>query len=907
MTESVVNNLVEAVKSGRSDIVRSVISAYGKGAVSDKDELNELLNFPLTPSGTLLHLATKQDQADSVRALLTAGADPAIICDGQTAFNVATAPNVLDVFNYELLQCVAQSNVSRVTQLLSAGVDVNLQDTAISKNTPLHWAASYANSDMVRCLCNMGSDVNAVNADGATPLHDAIHQGNVSVIKELLHSGALTNIAAITGKYASQTAVDLAKSNTDLKRLLSDASAKPVANGLLQTDISPDRFNGTLTPQSVSEVSTSGSIHGDGDHLQVKPSRDDGDSASVCMSVSSTTVVNDTRLGLLWPRPQQILLKDDSSFLLPQNLTVYIMNSDQKGSTFEMLALWKKQIPVLASLGKELTIETNLSYRLMAEQASCVLCEVNRCLFSRDESYRISVSATQVKLQASDLRGLFYGITTFIQLLIFCSDDSIPALQIHDHPALRDRGVLLDVSQGRIPSLESLTNDIKMLAYLKINQLQLYYRFDVPAEQHLTWQFPYTRSDLLELERFCEAQSIDLVPVLDVSFKVSFPQLAALQDSLQSFLSCFTKTSVVGIGVRLSGLLVGESDDGDLLMDDLWQVLPLSSHHTVQLCSVVLHEMGSVVQQLPFNMVLAEYGLQANHDFRKYCKLYSTAGVPFCVVPGTAAWNSLAGCPEAAISNIWNAVKHATAHGGLGMIASHWSGNSQVTHHPFIWPGLLTAAGLAWNPDVTLEFVHTNLAELLNCHMLQDIGGITGQVIIELGRAETFLLKCATKQKDVDTSLHADDGSTLHQLLLTPDKVALENLTNEAFQKTMRHLRKCQKELAQAQPQCEDGPQIVAELHLTIDLMMSACKVGRALVSSGKLPEGHVGCSVVNMGIANLSLTARTDLANRLLVLLETYQTVWEGRCLPGTGDDTLHVFSVALKQFVPSDLPKTS
>jgi len=48
---------------------------------------------------------------------------------------------------------------------------------------------------------------------------------------------------------------------------------------------------------------------------------------------------------------------------------------------------------------------------------------------------------------------------------------------------------------------------------------------------------------------------------------------------------------------------------------------------------------------------------------------------------------------------------------------------------------------------VCQEFVHTNLAELLNCHMLQDTAGVTGQVVIELGRAETFLLKCATKQK----------------------------------------------------------------------------------------------------------------------------------------------------------------
>ena len=34
----------------------------------------------------------------------------------------------------------------------------------------------------------------------------------------------------------------------------------------------------------------------------------------------------------------------------------------------------------------------------------------------------------------------------------------------------------------------------------------------------------------------------------------------------------------------------------------------------------------------------------------------------------------------------------------------------------------------------------------------------------------------------VETSLHTDEGSTLHQLLLTPDKVSLENLTGVAFQ-----------------------------------------------------------------------------------------------------------------------------
>ena len=45
------------------------------------------------------------------------------------------------------------------------------------------------------------------------------------------------------------------------------------------------------------------------------------------------------------------------------------------------------------------------------------------------------------------------------------------------------------------------------------------------------------------------------------------------------------------------------------------------------------------------------------------------------------------------------------------------------------------------------DFIHANLAELINCHVIQDHAGIAGQVIIELGRAETYVLRCARNQQ----------------------------------------------------------------------------------------------------------------------------------------------------------------
>lgn len=72
----------------------------------------------------------------------------------------------------------------------------------------------------------------------------------------------------------------------------------------------------------------------------------------------------------------------------------------------------------------------------------------------------------------------------------------------------------------------------------------------------------------------------------------------------------------------------------------------------------------------------------------------------FIVCPGTAAWNSLAGCPEAAVYNIYNSVKCASSQSGLGLLVCNWTGRGYLTHLPFSWPGLLIAAGLAWNGDV---------------------------------------------------------------------------------------------------------------------------------------------------------------------------------------------------------------
>ena len=56
-----------------------------------------------------------------------------------------------------------------------------------SGNTALHWASAFADAEMIKLLIKKGAQVNARNSDGATPLHDAVRRGDISVVNVCLH------------------------------------------------------------------------------------------------------------------------------------------------------------------------------------------------------------------------------------------------------------------------------------------------------------------------------------------------------------------------------------------------------------------------------------------------------------------------------------------------------------------------------------------------------------------------------------------------------------------------------------------------------------------------------------------------------------------------------------------------
>ena len=88
-------------------------------------------------------------------------------------------------------QAVFDGNIEAVKQHLAAGTDVNAKDD--NGWTPLHFAVYYGHKEIVELLIAKGADVNAKDNNGWTPLHFAAGRDHKEIVELLIAKGANVN------------------------------------------------------------------------------------------------------------------------------------------------------------------------------------------------------------------------------------------------------------------------------------------------------------------------------------------------------------------------------------------------------------------------------------------------------------------------------------------------------------------------------------------------------------------------------------------------------------------------------------------------------------------------------------------------------------------------------------------
>ncbi|XP_031630464.1 myotrophin [Contarinia nasturtii] len=96
-----------------------------------------------------------------------------------------------------IIWAIKNGDLDQVKELIEQnGFNVNQQ---ITTRAPIHYAADYGQSDVLRYLINKGADVNTRDKHGITPILAATWEGHTNCVRILLENGADKSITTPDG------------------------------------------------------------------------------------------------------------------------------------------------------------------------------------------------------------------------------------------------------------------------------------------------------------------------------------------------------------------------------------------------------------------------------------------------------------------------------------------------------------------------------------------------------------------------------------------------------------------------------------------------------------------------------------------------------------------------------------
>ncbi|HTV75378.1 MAG TPA: family 20 glycosylhydrolase, partial [Candidatus Baltobacteraceae bacterium] len=130
------------------------------------------------------------------------------------------------------------------------------------------------------------------------------------------------------------------------------------------------------------------------------------------------------------------------------------------------------------------------------------------------EGYALAISQGGIGIFFRETGGLRAATATLRQLLRQYGRH-LPCLKIRDWPDFPRRGVMLDISRGRVPKLQTLLDLAEKLSDFKINELQLYIEHTFAYRKYKSvWQSwgALTAKEIQILDARCRELGVDLVP-----------------------------------------------------------------------------------------------------------------------------------------------------------------------------------------------------------------------------------------------------------------------------------------------------------------------------------------------------------------------------------------------------------
>ena len=483
------------------------------------------------------------------------------------------------------------------------------------------------------------------------------------------------------------------------------------------------------------------------------------------------------------------------------------------------------------------------------------------------QGYFLVVGGKGVELRFRENAGLRNGMASLRQM-VRQFGGRLPHLRIADYPDFERRGVMLDISRGRVPKLKTLLELAEHLASFKINELQLYteHTFAYRGFERV-WRDggALTAEEVQKLERRCRELGIELVPnqnsfghlrawleypplknlgeiqepyedgggtflrypsTLAPNHPGTLPFLRGLYDELlPNFTSKRFNTGcdeTWDLGRGQSREICARLGKGRVYVDFLKKIHREVSRRgrRMMFWGDIILQHPELIKEIPKDCIGLNWGYEKGHPFGRETRLFKQSGLTFYVCPGTSSWMTLIGRHDNTVANLEEAAKAGRKYGAEGYLNTDWGdgGHPQplaVSYLPYV-----AGAALSW---CAASFRKELLVPVLSRDIFADDTQHTAKAALALGLAHRKFKFGAPNLTPFGAVIAAPKPGT-RELFCRDGLKYFSQIPGRKVQAALREVKRQRKILMKARPKTAEGRTLQAELEVAARMAEQSCK-----------------------------------------------------------------------------------
>ncbi|MFZ0638101.1 MAG: family 20 glycosylhydrolase [Candidatus Acidiferrales bacterium] len=378
------------------------------------------------------------------------------------------------------------------------------------------------------------------------------------------------------------------------------------------------------------------------------------------------------------------------------------------------------------------------------------------------QGYAISADAHRILVGGASEQGAFYGLQTLRQLLRPVNENDAntkagssppsaakaaaarfgmttptselecPAVAIRDWPAMKWRGVSVDISRGPIPTLAFMEQQIRVLAGYKLNMYALYMEdvFTVAGNQIFAPPDALSPEEIKELVAYAAKYYVTIVPELETyghvhnilrydlySDLAEIPHGSVLTPTQPGTYDLLGKLiaemaplfpgpffhigadETFELGQGKTKELIAEKGLGPVYLAHIAKLDEMLKpyHKQTMFWADIAEKFPQLLATLPKDLIAVVWTYDDAPSYDNRLKPFQDAGLRLFVSPGITNWRRVYPDFNASFTNIRNLTRDGQKYGALGMLNTDWKDMGEALGG-MDWPGFVFGAACGWQP-----------------------------------------------------------------------------------------------------------------------------------------------------------------------------------------------------------------